>query len=177
MPSKRNEAIMEDLLVRLSDKQMIITMRYVNVSAVQMSELRRAIRGGGGVLYIAKNTLVLRAAESLGITGMSEIIDGPTGYVTVEGDVATAASALMDAIKEHNLEVEILGGIMDGELINAARVGQLSELPSREELLGMLAASLNAPLTGLMRVMSAPVQGLAQSLRQVLEQRQAQEAA
>ena len=176
MPSKRNIAILEDLLVRLSGKQMIITMRYSNVSAAQMDELRRAVRDGGGVLYIAKNTLVLRAAESLGIKGMAQIIDGPTGYVTVDGDVAVAAAALMAGIKEHNLPVEILGGVMEGNLIDAARVGQLSELPSRDELLGMLASSLSAPLTGLLRVMSAPVEGLAQSLRQVLEQRQAQEA-
>ena len=176
MPSKRNVAIMEDLLVRLSDKPMIITMRYSNVSAAQMDELRRAVRGGGGLLYIAKNTLVLRAAESLGINGMGAIVDGPTGYVTVEGDVAGAAAALVGAIDEHDLQVDILGGILDGDVIDAARIKQLSEMPSRDELIGMLASSLSAPLTGLLRVMSGPVQGLAQSLRQVLEQRQAQES-
>ena len=176
MPSKRNVAIMEDLLVRLSDKPMIITMRYSNVSAAQMDELRRAVRGGGGLLYIAKNTLVLRAAESLGIEGMGSIIDGPTGYVTVEGDVVGAAAALVGAIDEHDLQVDIMGGILEGDVIDAARIKQLSEMPSRDELLGMLASTLSAPLTGLLRVMSAPVQGLAQSLRQVLEQRQAQES-
>ena len=176
MPSKRNVAIMEDLLVRLSDKPMIITMRYSNVSAAQMDELRRAVRGGGGLLYIAKNTLVLRAAESLGIKGMDSIIDGPTGYVTVDDDVAGAASALVGAIKDHDLQIDILGGIMDGDVIGAAQIQRLSELPSRDELIGMLASTLSGPLTGLLRVMSAPVQGLAQSLHQVLEQRQAQEA-
>lgn len=175
MPSKRNVAIMEELLVRLSDKPMIITMRYTNVSASQMDQLRRAVRGGGGLLYIAKNTLVLRAAETLGIKGMGSIVDGPTGYVTVDDDVAGATAALVGAIEEHDLQVDILGGIMDGDVIDAARIQRLSELPSRDELLGMLASTLNAPLTGLLRVMSAPVQGLAQSLQQVLEQRQAQE--
>ena len=83
MPSKRNISILDDLLARLSDKQMIITMRYSNVSAGQMDALRRAVRDGGGVLYVAKNTLVKRAADELGIEGMEGIIDGPTGYITV----------------------------------------------------------------------------------------------
>ena len=176
MPSKRNISILDDLLARLSDKQMIITMRYSNVSAGQMDALRRAVRDGGGVLYVAKNTLVKRAADELGIEGMEGIIDGPTGYITVEEDVAGAAGALVEAIKEHDLSVDILGGVMDNEVIDAGRVQQISELPSRDQLIGMLAATMNGPLTGLMRVMSAPIQGLAQSLQQIVEQRQAQEA-
>lgn len=176
MPSKRNISILDELLARLSDKQMIITMRYANVSAGQMDALRRAVRDGGGVLYIAKNTLVKRAADQLGIDGIDGIIDGPTGYITVEDDIAGAAGALVGAIKEHDLSVDILGGVMDNEVIDAGRVQQISALPSRDQLIGMLAATMNAPLTGLMRVMSAPIQGLAQSLQQVVEQRQAQEA-
>ena len=176
MPSERNVKILEELLTRLAGQQMIITMRYSNVTAAQMNLLRRDVRNGGGVMYIAKNTLVLRAAEQLGIAQMESIIDGPTGYVTVSGDAATASGALVGAIKEHDLGVEILGGILDGEVIDAGRVQQLSQLPSKEQLIGMLAATMNGPLTGLLRVMSAPVQGLAQSLQQIVEQRQAQEA-
>ena len=176
MPSERNVKILEELLTRLAGQQMIITMRYSNVTAAQMNLLRRDVRNGGGVMYIAKNTLVLRAAEQLGIAQMESIIDGPTGYVTVSGDAATASGALVGAIKEHDLGVEILGGILDGEVIDAGRVQQLSQLPSKDQLIGMLAATMNGPLTGLLRVMSAPVQGLAQSLQQIVEQRQAQEA-
>ena len=177
MPSQRNIAIMDDLLARLSDKQMIITMRYENVSAGDMDALRQAVRQGGGLMYIAKNTLVKRAAERLGLNGLDTIIDGPTGYVTVEDDVAGAANALVTIIKDRNLEVKILGGMMNDAIIDAKRVEQISQLPSRDELIGRLAASMNSPLTGLLRVMSAPVQGLAQSLQQIVEQKQAQEAA
>lgn len=177
MPSKRNLAIMDDLMARLSDKQMIITVRYSNVSAGDMDALRRAVRDGGGLMYIAKNTLVKRAAEHLGLKGLDTIIDGPTGYVTVEDDIAGAANALVSEIKERNLEVTILGGVIDNAIVDAGRVEQISQLPSRDELVTRLAISINSPLTGLLRVMSAPVQGLAQSLQQVIEQRQAQEAA
>lgn len=173
MPSTRNVSILEEIVSRFSDTQMIITMRYTNVSAAEMDALRAAIRGGGGLLYIAKNTLVLRAAEQLGIEGIDAIIDGPTGYMTVSGDVAGAAGALVDAIEDQSLSIDVLGGVMDNRVIDAGRVQQLSQLPSREELLATLAASLNAPLTGLLRVMGAPVQGLAQALHQVADQRQA----
>ena len=177
MPSQRNEQILHDLLERLRDKPLIVTARFSNVDASQMNDLRRSIKTGGGNMFIAKNNLVKIAADQLGISKIDTIIDGPTAYIVATDDAAGMVKALTNSIKDQSIDVHILGGIMEQDLIDAKRVEQIANLPSRDQLIAMLASSLNGPLTSFARVLNAPVQNLAHALEQVAEQRRAAEGA
>ena len=66
---------------------------------------------------------------------------------------------------------------MESETIDANRVEQIADLPSREQLIGMLASALNGPLNSFARVLNAPVQNLASTLEQIAEQRRTAEEA
>ena len=169
--------MLENILERIRDKPLIVTARHSNVNASQMDELRRSVTGGGGRIFVAKNNLVKIAADELGIDGIEEIIDGPTAYIIAEDDIAGMVKALNNSIKDLGLNVEILGGVLERELINSARVEQIADLPSREQLIGMLASAMNGPLNNLARVLNAPVQNLASTLEQIAEQRRSAEAA
>ena len=79
--------------------------------------------------------------------------------------------ALTTSIKDQSLEVQILGGIMESEMIDANRVEQIADLPTRDQLIGMLASALSSPLTSFARVLNAPVQNLAGALEQIVDQR------
>ncbi len=177
MPSKRNEEILANILDRIQDKPLIVTARYSNVNAAQMNDFRRDITKGGGRIFIAKNNLVKIAADQIGIRDIDKIIDGPTAYIVAEDDIAGTVKALTTSIKDQSLEVQILGGIMESEMIDANRVEQIGDLPSRDQLIGMLASVLNGPLNSLARVLNAPVQNLASTLEQIAEQRKAAEGA
>ncbi len=171
MPSERNQKILQEIERRLDGKLLIVTARYANVSATQMNDLRREVSNGGGNVYIAKNNLVMLAARQMGISDIDRIIDGPTAYITAQDDVAGMVKALAKVIRDQGMNLEILGGIMESRLIDAERVKQIADMPSRDQLIGMLAATMNAPLTGLARVLNAPVQNLASVLNQIAEQR------
>ncbi len=175
MPSERNQQLLTTLLDRMKDKPLIVTARYSNVNASQMNDLRRDITNGGGRMLIAKNNIVKLAADELGIEDIESIIDGPTAYVIADDDITTTVKALTTSIKDQSISVEILGGVMESEIINANRVEQIADLPSKEQLIGMLASSMNGPLMALARVLNAPVQNLASALEQIAEQRKAAE--
>ena len=177
MPSERNQQILTSMLDRMRDKPLIVTVRHTNVNASQMNDLRRDITNGGGRMVIAKNNIVKLAADELGIAGIESIIDGPTAYVIANDDIASTVKALTTSIKDQSISVDILGGVMDSEVINADRVEQIADLPSKEQLIGMLASSLNGPLMSFARVLNAPVQNLASALEQIAEQRKSAEAA
>ena len=176
MPSERNQQLLTTLLDRMRDKPLIVTARYSNVNASQMNDLRRDITSGGGRMLIAKNNIVKLAADELGISGIESIIDGPTAYVIADDDIAATVKALTTSIKDQSIEIEILGGVMENELINAQRVAQIADLPSKDQLIAILASSMNGPLMSLARVLNAPVQNLASALEQIAEQRRTAEA-
>ena len=46
-------------------------------------------------------------------------------------------------------------GIVNGEVVDSAKVEELSKIPSREVLIAMLLGMLNAPVAALARVLDA----------------------
>ena len=46
-------------------------------------------------------------------------------------------------------------GIVNGEIVDSAKVEELSKIPSREVLIAMLLGMLNAPVAALARVLDA----------------------
>ena len=171
MPSERNQKILENVREHMKDKPLIVTARYSNIDASQMNNLRRNVIDGGGKMFIAKNNIVKIAADQLGIPGIASIINGPTAYVVAADDVAGVVKALTQSIKDQRINVQIIGGIMEQELIDAVRVEKIGDLPSRDQLIGMLASAINSPMTGFVKILNAPVQNLVHALEQVVEQR------
>ena len=56
--------------------------------------------------------------------------------------------------KENEL-VELRGGLLDGKALTPAEVNAIADLPSRDEMLGTLLATFNAPISALARVLFA----------------------
>ena len=72
------------------------------------------------------------------------------------------------AYAKENEKFRIKGGVVDGELVDPAGVAVLAQLPSKLELRGMLAGTLQSPL----RNLAGTLQSLLGHLRNALEQRQ-----
>jgi len=66
----------------------------------------------------------------------------------------------------------IKGGIVEGRVVGPAEIADLAALPPREVLLARLAGAFQAPLQGLLQVLSAPLRGLANVLDQVRKQKE-----
>ena len=62
------------------------------------------------------------------------------------------------------------GGLVEGEVVDLATIRALAALPTKDELRGMLAGTVQAPL----RNLAGALNGLLGGLRNVLEERQKQ---
>ncbi|MCX6740521.1 MAG: 50S ribosomal protein L10 [Candidatus Parcubacteria bacterium] len=61
--------------------------------------------------------------------------------------------------KDHKA-LKMLGGIMEGNLLNLDQVTVLSKIPSKPELLGQLVRTINAPVSGFVNVLAGNIRGL-----------------
>jgi large subunit ribosomal protein L10 len=61
-------------------------------------------------------------------------------------DPVVAAKLLTDFAKENDQRPTVKGGLLDGKTLNAAHIKQLSTMPSREQMLAELGASMQAPI-------------------------------
>ncbi|MDA1256679.1 MAG: 50S ribosomal protein L10 [Chloroflexi bacterium] len=160
MPTAKSIAEVEELKTLLSEAKLIISTDYRGLSVIQLSALRRAIGEGGGQFRVAKNTLVKIASDAIEQPQISEIVMGPTGLVLSNDDQVAPARALMTHIEQNRLEITVNGAYLDGRVVDANQVKYLASLPGREELLARLLGQMNAPIAGLVTVLSGTIRGL-----------------
>ena len=95
------------------------------------------------------------------------------GLATCKNDAVAPAAAIKEFLKETKSEaIQVKAGVLDGKLIDPKAVQALADLPSKDQLLGMLASTLLAPITGLARALNGNIQNLAYALEAVRKQKE-----
>ncbi|MEU4542414.1 50S ribosomal protein L10 [Nonomuraea dietziae] len=137
-----------------------VLTEYRGLTVAQLKQLRIAL-GGNAKFAVAKNTLTKIAANEAGVTGLDDLLVGPTAVAFVTGDVVEAAKGLRDFAKANPLLV-IKGGFMEGKALDAAEITKLADLESREVLLAKLAGAMKAKQSAAAAVFAALPTNMAQ---------------
>ncbi|MCR4312193.1 MAG: 50S ribosomal protein L10 [Candidatus Uhrbacteria bacterium] len=137
----------------------------------QADKLRAKAAEKNVEVFIAKKTLLTLAAKEAGIDGVDATkLEGSVLTAVSYSDETSAAKVLKDLTKE-NEAIVILAGILEGKLIGAAEVKRLADLPSKEQLLGQLVGTLNAPISGFVNVLAGNLRGLVTVLGAIKEKK------
>jgi large subunit ribosomal protein L10 len=132
------------------------------LTVAQLKALRRSL--GDTVTYaVVKNTLTKRAAQDAGVTGLDDLLAGPSAIAFVKGDPVDAAKGIRKFAKE-NPALVIKGGFMDGAVLTAAQIGAIADLESREVLLSKLAGAMKAKQAHAAGLLAAPLSKAARAL-------------
>lgn len=174
MNKEEKAAAIDAVAQQVKEADAVLAVDYRGISVAQAAELRAKLREADTTFRIVKNSLTLRALEQAGADELKPWVDGPTAFAFVRGDVATAAKALNDFARVAKV-LELRGGLMDGESLDAETVMTLARLPARPQLEAQAAGMIAAPLTGLVRGLGSMLSGLAVALGQVSEQRAGEE--
>lgn len=137
----------------------IVVTHYSGLSVPDLDELRHQMADVGGTVKVTKNRLVKLALAGTPNESVSEFFSGPTAIAFSEDPVAAPKVAANFAKENDNLK--IVGGIMDGNVLDAEGVKNLASLPSLDELRGQLVGLINAPATKIAGVLQAPAGQLA----------------
>lgn len=163
-------AVVTGLKERLARAATIYVTDFTGLKVKNVTELRRRFRGLGVEYVVVKNTLVRRALTDASVGGLDGVLDGPTGLVLAGADPVAPAKVLADFQKEFE-RPSVKAGLVDGRLVTAADVKRLASLPSKDQLLSQLAGAFQAPLAGLVGVMSGLLYQMVGALEALREQR------
>jgi large subunit ribosomal protein L10 len=138
MPSRLKELIHEEMTSRFREVENMIFVGYRGLGGGAVAEFREELRKGGVHLSVVRNRITIRAFADLGKPEkVGELFDGPTAIMDGEDPVAMAKAAVTFAGRKKLLEVK--GGLVEGEVLSAKEVVELSKMPSRPEMLGQIA--------------------------------------
>lgn len=172
MATEIKENLVEEIKDRFSASEAIIMIDYRGLSVKEMEALRGKMRESGSEIKIYKNSLTEIAIRELALPSMDEFLAGPTAFVFITDDAAAPAKALNAFAKEH-AALELKGGFVSNQLVDAAGVKAIATLPSREELIAKLLGTMNNPIVGFARVLNGPVEAFARTVQAVADQQAA----
>lgn len=165
-------AIVDEMKEKLQAEGVVL-LTFNKLDVENATLLRRKFLSHGVEYKVIKNTMTRIAADELGLGGLDDLLHGPNGLAISKTDAVAPAAAIKEFLKETNSEaIQIKAGVLDGRVIDTAAVQALADLPSKEQLLGMVAATLLAPITGLARALNGNIQNLAYALEAVRKQKE-----
>ncbi|MHC4916619.1 MAG: 50S ribosomal protein L10 [Planctomycetota bacterium] len=141
MPSRLKELILNEMTSRYRDAGNMIFVGYSGLSGGEIADFRTELRKEGVHLRVVRNRITVRAFAELGRPdAVKGLFDGPTAIMDGEDPVAMAKAAVEFAKRAPNLEVK--GGVVEGEILDATGVRVLASMPSRAEMLSIIAGTV-----------------------------------
>lgn len=127
-------------------------VNYSGLTVKQLSALRGELRKVEAKCTVYKNNLVRRALVATELPEMGEILDGTNAIVFFKDDPASAGKILKNFAKE-NKALVLKGGMIDKAVADEAMANAIADLPTRDELLGMVLATMLNPMSSLVRAL------------------------
>lgn len=167
---QEKEASFQVLSEGLKSAKSVVFANFQGLKVKESEELRKLCRAEN-VRYVAsKKTILKKALENAGHTIDSKSFDGGVSVVLGLSDEVAPAQLMAKFAKTHEA-VRVFGGLLEGQFIDAAKVIALSKLPTKHQLLGQLVGTLNAPVSGFVRVLAGNLRGLVTVLNAVKEKK------
>jgi len=137
----------------------VVVTRNLGMTVAQTTALRVKMREAGASFKVSKNSLAKLAIAGTDYAGIGEMLTGPVALAT-SVDPVTAAKIVAEFAKTND-KLEIVGGAMGSQVLDANGVKALASMPSLDELRAKLIGLVQAPATKIAQVVTAPAGKLA----------------
>ncbi len=158
----KKQSLVDELNALLSTSKMTAFAHYDGLTVADLQTLRRAAREQGITIKVVKNRLVRVAVsqnENLKDADTSGLV-GQLLYAVSSEDEVAPAQVLAQFAKTH-ANLKLAGAISaEGKLLGVDEVKALATLPSKNELIAQVLATLSSPLDGVMNGLSGNLHAL-----------------
>lgn len=162
MDRTAKEHFVESLRSQLECAGLVVVTRQLGLSVAEVGDLRNKMREGESSYKVTKNTLARLAIKGTKFEGLTPMLSGPVALAySVDPIAAAKVSVGYAAIND---KLSVVGGCMNGQLLDSNAVQCLATLPSLDELRGKIVGLLVAPSTRIATLMQAPASQLARVL-------------
>ncbi len=145
-------AQIEEVSALVAKAGSIVVAEYRGLDVDAVTRLRKEARNQGVQLRVLKNTLARRAMTGTSFSGLADRLVGPLVY-GFSADPVSAAKVIAKFAKD-NEKLVVKAGAMPNQVLDDAGIKALATMPSREELLAKLMATMNAPITQFVRTLN-----------------------
>jgi large subunit ribosomal protein L10 len=175
MPSKRNVKLYEEINEILQKKPNVLITTYNGLTVAQLTELRKKIREKNGTIKVVKNTLfkiALKNSEKHEFEEKKDKIEktilGPIAVAFAGEELPAIAKIIVEESKKEE-KIQLKGGYFEGKFLDQVEVKNIAGLPTKEELLAIIARGLNTPAQKIAIGINEVITKLARGIKAVAE--------
>lgn len=150
---QEKQAVVAEVSAQVALAQTIVLAEYRGIKVGDITRLRANARNAGVYFHVLKNTLVRRAVQGTPFEALAEKMVGPLVY-SISADPVAAAKVVHEFAKTND-KLVIKAGAMSGAVMSADEVKVLAAIPSRNELIARLMATMNAATSTFVRTLAA----------------------
>lgn len=159
---QKKESQIADISELFASSKMSVFASYQGLTVAEAQELRRNAREAGVKIKVVKNRLVRVAISK--IDSLKDIdssaLTGQMLYAFSDQDEVAPAQAIAEFAKKHPA-LQLKGAISsEGNLLSEDEVKALSALPSKNELIAQVLATLTSPVNDVISGLSGNLHGL-----------------
>lgn len=154
MLRKQKKQVVSELQASIEGIRAAILTDYRGLNVAEITRLRNQLREASVKYRIVKNALIKLALKETHLAPLIDKISGPTALALSYDDPLSPAK-ILEEFRKNQRKLEIMGGIVEGRLVDQEGIKKLAEIPSREVLLGQLMSVLGIGPTRLITVLSA----------------------
>lgn len=163
----------------IAKAKIAVVADYKGLTVEQVTNLRKQLRAADCDARVVKNTLtklalakVYKDDSSEDLSKLASLFEGTNMFLFSYKNIVEPTKVLTKFAKERE-SFKLKGAWFEGKFLGQAEVDELSNMPSREELLAKLLCLINAPATQLLRVMKAPAEQVARLVEAVRKTKEA----
>lgn len=143
----KKQTVVSDLGQKLGEAKLTAFATYEGLTVADLQQLRRAAREQDVTIKVVKNRLVKVAMQQN--ANLKDVdtssLKGQLLYAIGNDDVAPAQ--LLAKFAKTNEALKLVGGVScDGKLLGTAEVNALATMPSKNELIAQVLATLASPV-------------------------------
>jgi len=159
MPSVINRLVHDDFKAIVDTSPSVILIDPAGLKASDSLALRRQLHDVGATMRQGKARILLKSMPN-------EIADnfergGSLALVSGE-DIAAAAKIINEVAKGEKLQLR--GGVVEGQVVDAAGAKAIADLPTKHEARAMFVRAVRGPAVKLAKVLRLPYVRLARGL-------------
>ncbi len=159
---------LEQLKSDLAKVSTVILTTFQGITVEQDTKLRRAVQSAGGRYRVVKNTLAERAGAGTPAEPLLKGLSGTNSIAYTWSDPVALAKALTKIAKDVPA-FKFRAGIVEGRVLSIEQIQQLSQLPSKEELIGKIMFLLQAPAQRIASALAALPRNLAVTVNEAVK--------
>jgi large subunit ribosomal protein L10 len=164
----QKEDIVKEITDKISGSKTVVLCDYKGLNVSKIKSLRASLREKQAELNVAKKTLISIALKNNSVDLDVTKLEGQVALVTGGEDEVSAPKVLADFAKE-NKSLGILAGLLEGSVMSSEEIGNLAKLPSKEQLLGQVVGTINAPISGFVNALAGNLRNLVQVMNSIKE--------